>query len=114
MSSCQFIAFKSFNCTPVIYKLLQVSNNSQPTAIMVNTYLIISAIVAIIAVALGVAYQTGSLNPFIEKLGVYYFKMEAKAEEKKMEAQGMKEGEDFLKGGWLRYLSCLRGVLDLR
>jgi hypothetical protein len=65
---------------------------------MVNTYIIISVVVAIIAVALGVTYQTGALNPIIEKIGVYYFKAEAKAEEKKMEAQGMKEGEDFLKG----------------
>jgi len=65
---------------------------------MVNTYLIISAIVAIIAVALGAAYTTGALDPVIEKIGVLFFKAEAKAEEKKMEAQGMKEGEDFLKG----------------
>jgi len=65
---------------------------------MVNTYLIISAIVAIIAVALGAAYTTGALDPVIEKIGVYFFKAEAKAEEKKMEAQGLKEGEDFLKG----------------
>jgi hypothetical protein len=68
---------------------------------MVNNYLfIIPVVVAIIAVALGVAYQTGALNPIIEKIGVYYFKAEAKAEEKKMEAQGLKEGEDFLKGKW--------------
>lgn len=72
---------------------------------MVNTYIIISVVVAIIAVALGVAYQTGALNPVIEKIGVYYFKAEAKAEEKKMEAQGMKEGEDFLKGQWGRCFS---------
>jgi hypothetical protein len=65
---------------------------------MVNTYIIISVVVAIIAVALGVAYQAGALDPIIEKIGVYYFKAEAKAEEKKKEAQGMKEGEDFLKG----------------
>ncbi|KAE9370766.1 hypothetical protein N431DRAFT_468788 [Stipitochalara longipes BDJ] len=66
---------------------------------MVNNYaVIVPIIVAIIAIALGVAYQTGALDPIIEKLGVYYFKAEAKAEEKKMEAQGLKEGEDFLKG----------------
>jgi len=65
---------------------------------MVNTYIIVSVIIAIIAVALGAAYQTGALDPIIEKIGVYYFKAEGKAEEKKMEAQGMKEGEDFLKG----------------
>ncbi|KAH8780685.1 hypothetical protein BGZ57DRAFT_952256 [Hyaloscypha finlandica] len=66
---------------------------------MVNNYLfVIPVVVAVIAVALGVAYQTGALNPIFEKIGVYYFKAEAKAEEKKMEAQGLKEGEDFLKG----------------
>ncbi|KUJ14190.1 uncharacterized protein LY89DRAFT_784181 [Mollisia scopiformis] len=65
---------------------------------MVNAYFIVSAIVAIIAVALGAAYTTGALDPIIEKIGVMLFKAEAKAEEKKMEAEGMKEGEDFLAG----------------
>jgi transposase len=69
---------------------------------MVNNYLfIIPIVVAIIAVAFGIAYQTGALNPIFEKIGVYYFKAEAKAEEKKMEAQGLKDGEDFLKGKFL-------------
>ncbi len=63
---------------------------------MVNAYLIVSAIIAILAVALGAAYTTGALDPVIEKIGVYFFKAKAKAEEKKMEAQGEKEGEDFL------------------
>ncbi|KAE8443722.1 hypothetical protein EG329_001402 [Mollisiaceae sp. DMI_Dod_QoI] len=63
---------------------------------MVNAYLIVSAIVAIIAVALGAAYTTGVLDPIIEKIGVMFFKAEAKAEEKKLQAEGMKEGEDFL------------------
>lgn len=74
---------------------------------MVNNYLfIIPIVVAIVAVALGIAYQTGALNPIIEKIGVYYFKAEAKAEEKKMEAQGLKEGEDFLKGKRRQRFSC--------
>jgi hypothetical protein len=74
---------------------------------MVNNYVVIvPIIIAIIAVALGVAYQTGALDPIIEKIGVYYFKAEAKAEEKKMEAQGMTEGEDFLKGEWCRGSFC--------
>jgi len=63
-----------------------------------NILLIFSAIVALIAVAVGAAYTTGALNPVIEKIGVYFFKAKAKAEEKKMEAQGKKEGEDFFKG----------------
>jgi hypothetical protein len=62
-----------------------------------NTYIIISIVVAILAVALGAAYTTGNLNPLFEWVGVYYFKAKAKAEEKKMEAEGQKEGEDFLK-----------------
>jgi hypothetical protein len=77
---------------------------------MVNTYLIVSAIVAIIAVVLGAAYTTGALDPIIEKIGVYIFKAEGKAEEKKLEAQGLKEGQDFLKGEWylhiLYFASC--------
>ena len=63
-----------------------------------NTLLIISAIIAVLAVILGAAYTTGALNPVIEKIGVMLFKAEAKAEEKKLEAQGLKEGEDFFAG----------------
>jgi hypothetical protein len=63
-----------------------------------NVLLIVSAVVAIIAVALGAAYTSGALNPVIEKIGVYFFKAKAKAEEKKLEAQGLKEGEDFVNG----------------
>ena len=63
---------------------------------MVNTYLIVSAIIAIIAVALGAAYTTGALDPVVEKIGVMFFKAKAKAEEKAMEAKGKQEGEDFL------------------
>jgi len=62
-----------------------------------NTYIILSIVVAILAVALGAAYTTGNLNPLFEWIGVYYFKAKAKAEEKKEEAEGKKEGEDFLK-----------------
>ena len=65
---------------------------------MVSIALIVSAIIAFVAIALGAAYQTGALDPVIEKIGVYFFKAEAKAEEKKMQAQGMKEGQDFFKG----------------
>jgi len=79
---------------------------------MVNNYaVIVPIIVAIIAIALGIAYQTGALDPIIEKIGVLYFKAEAKAEEKKMEAQGMKEGEDFLKGEWCQGFFCALAIL---
>jgi hypothetical protein len=74
-----------------------------------NVLLIFSAIVALIAVALGAAYTTGALNPVIEKIGVYFFKAKAKAEEKKMEAQGMKEGEDFLKSMFYAVFLALSG-----
>jgi F0F1-type ATP synthase membrane subunit b/b' len=63
-----------------------------------NNLLIVSAVVALIAVALTAAYMSGALNPVIEKIGEYVFKTEAKAEEKKLEARGLKEGQDFLKG----------------
>ena len=71
-----------------------------------NAYYIIPVVIAFIAIALAFAYQTGALDPIIEKIGVYFFKAEAKAEEKKMEAQGMKEGEDFLKSEWIRCFFC--------
>lgn len=71
---------------------------------MVDTYIIISAVVAILAIALGIAYQTGALDPVIEQIGILFFKAKAKAEEKKMEAQGKKEGEDFLSSTLFRFV----------
>jgi hypothetical protein len=65
---------------------------------MVNRVLIVSAVVAFVAVALGAAYMSGALDPAIKKIGVYFFKTRAKAEQKKMEARGSKEGKDFAKG----------------
>jgi hypothetical protein len=65
---------------------------------MVSTFVVISAIIAFVAVALGAAYNTGALDPVIEKIAKLFFKAEAEAEEKKLQAQGLKEGEDFLKG----------------
>jgi hypothetical protein len=65
---------------------------------MVSALLIISIIVAAIAVAIGGVYMSGMLDQVIEKIGIYFFKAKAKAEEKKLEAQGLKEGQDFFKG----------------
>ena len=65
---------------------------------MVSTILIISIIIAAIAAGLGGAYMAGMLDQVIEQIGIYLFKAEAKAEEKKLEAQGLKEGEDFFEG----------------
>lgn len=73
---------------------------------MVSTYIIISAVIAFIAVALGAAYTTGALDPVIQQIGIMFFKAKAEAEKKKLQAQGMKEGEDFVGG------KSLFGLLD--
>lgn len=65
---------------------------------MVSALLIISIVIAAIAVGLGGAYMAGMLDKIIEQIGIYLFKAEAKAEKKKLEAQGLKEGEDFFEG----------------
>jgi hypothetical protein len=70
---------------------------------MANTYLIVSAVVAAIAIALGAAYMAGLLDPVIEEVGIMFFKAKTEAEAKKMQAQGKKEGEDFFKGMWIRF-----------
>jgi hypothetical protein len=71
---------------------------------MVSIPLIISMVIAAIAVGLGGAYMAGRLDKVIEQIGIYLFKAEAKAEKKKLEAQGLKEGEDFFEGKWLSIL----------
>lgn len=73
---------------------------------MVSTYVIISAVIAFIAVALGAAYTTGALDPVIEQMGIMVFKAKAEAEKEKLQAQGMKEGEDFVGGKFIRILSA--------
>lgn len=65
---------------------------------MASVLLIISIIIAVIAAAIGGAYMAGMLDQVVEKISIYFFKAKAKAEEKKLEAQGLKEGQDFLKG----------------
>jgi len=64
---------------------------------MANKVLIYSAALAVFIVAVTVAYMTGLLDPVIKETAFYFMKTKAKAEEKKLEAQGLKEGEDFLK-----------------
>jgi maltose-binding protein MalE len=54
--------------------------------------------VAILVAALAAAYQTGFLDPLIEKTGVFLFKAKAKAEQQKLQAEGLKEGTDFVTG----------------
>jgi hypothetical protein len=41
---------------------------------------------------------SGALHKLVENMIEYVFRAEAKVEEKKLEANGEKEGEDFLKG----------------
>jgi uncharacterized protein YdgA (DUF945 family) len=65
---------------------------------MVYTSLIISIVVAVLAVAVGGAYASGALDPLIQQLGVLFFKAKAEAEVKKLQAQGLQEGQDFVKG----------------
>lgn len=65
---------------------------------MVYTSLIISVVIAVLAIALGGAYISGALDPLIEQLGVLFFKAKAETEVKKLQAQGLQEGEDFVKG----------------
>ncbi len=63
---------------------------------MLTAILILSVIVAAIAAGLGGAYMAGMLDDVIEKIAMYLFKAKAKAEKKKLQAQGLKEGQDFL------------------
>lgn len=63
---------------------------------MVSATIITTIIIALIAVALGGAYTTGKLDPIIQRLGMMLFKAKAEAEKKKLQAQGMKEGQDFM------------------
>ena len=65
---------------------------------METTYqVLISLLTVLVVMAAGwFAYDQGYLDPVIEKIGVYMFKAKAKAQEKKMQAEGLKRGEDFL------------------
>jgi hypothetical protein len=58
----------------------------------------LTAVLALILVALGAAYFTGALDPYITEVMEYYFKAKAKAEGKALEAKGEKAGIDFAEG----------------
>jgi hypothetical protein len=64
---------------------------------MPSTFVIVSTVIAFIAIALGAAYTTGALDPAIEEGAKWFFKAKMEAEAKEMQAKGLKEGEDFLK-----------------
>ncbi|RDW74112.1 hypothetical protein BP5796_07554 [Coleophoma crateriformis] len=65
---------------------------------MNDTLLIISITVAVIAIVLGAAYMTGAADPYMEKVAIWVAKAKGVAEAKKLQAQGLKEGQDFVKG----------------
>ncbi|TVY58949.1 hypothetical protein LCER1_G001521 [Lachnellula cervina] len=65
---------------------------------MANAYLVTSAVVAVLAMAVGAAYMAGALDLVIERVWMMFFEARAEGEEKKMEVRGMKEGEDFFEG----------------
>lgn len=65
---------------------------------MVSATLITAIAVAILAAGIGAAYTSGALDPLLQKLGMMFFKAKAQAEKKKLQAQGMKEGQDFMDG----------------
>ncbi|ROW09460.1 hypothetical protein VMCG_02229 [Cytospora schulzeri] len=64
---------------------------------MENIYQILVSLIAVVIVmaASWFAYDQGYMDPLIEKFGVYVMKAEAEAEAKKLQAQGLKRGEDF-------------------
>lgn len=64
----------------------------------IQTTGIVTAVLAVFLAATYAAYQAGYLDPVIERLGVYFFKVKAEAEKKKLQAQGLKAGEDFVEG----------------
>ncbi|KAK1699711.1 hypothetical protein BDP55DRAFT_723362 [Colletotrichum godetiae] len=61
-----------------------------------NSLIISLAIVLAVLVGGTFAYQQGMLDPIIEQVGIMMFKAKAEAEKKKMQAQGMKAGQDFV------------------
>ena len=76
---------------------------------MVSALLIVSVIIAVIAVGLGAAFFTGALDDLIAPLMEYIFKAKAKAQVAALKAQGKKEGEDFIEGRLRRStLTCRR------
>ncbi|KAK1974219.1 hypothetical protein LZ30DRAFT_787155 [Colletotrichum cereale] len=63
-----------------------------------TTQSLVISLAVVVAVFVGsfFAYQQGMLDPVIEQIGIMLFKAKAEAEKKKMQAQGMKAGQDFV------------------
>jgi len=62
-----------------------------------NPFAILSLVLAVLVAAVGAAYTSGALDPVIGAVAKYMFKAKAEAEARALQAQGLKEGEDFLK-----------------
>jgi len=62
-----------------------------------NPLLLFSVIFAILTAAVGAAYTTGALDPVIGEIAKYMFKAKAEAEVTALKAQGLSEGQDFLR-----------------
>ncbi|KAK6544283.1 hypothetical protein TWF694_000985 [Orbilia ellipsospora] len=62
-----------------------------------NPFILFSIILAIFAAAVGAAYTSGTLDPVIGEIAKIFLKAKAEAEVKGLQAQGLKEGEDFFK-----------------
>ncbi len=62
---------------------------------MVNALLIASAVIAFIAIALAGIWFGGLADDILAPIAKYIFFAKAKAEKKKLQAQGKKAGVDF-------------------
>lgn len=63
-----------------------------------NPLIIFSIVFAVFAAAVGAAYTSGALDPVIGEIAKYMFKAKAEAEMKALQAQGLQEGQDFIRG----------------
>ncbi|KAK6361294.1 hypothetical protein TWF730_005029 [Orbilia blumenaviensis] len=62
-----------------------------------NPFLLYSIIFAFLVAAVGAAYTSGVLDPIIGEIAKYMLKAKAEAEVQGLKAQGLQEGQDFLR-----------------
>ncbi|KAK6520809.1 hypothetical protein TWF506_001052 [Arthrobotrys conoides] len=62
-----------------------------------NPLILYSIIFAILVAAVGAAYASGVLDPIIGEIAKYMLKAKAEAEVQGLKAQGLQEGQDFLR-----------------
>ncbi|KAK6351469.1 hypothetical protein TWF718_004629 [Orbilia javanica] len=63
-----------------------------------DTLLLCSIIFAFFVAAVAAAYARGALDPVIGYLAEYMLKAKAEAEVQGLKTEGLKEGQDFLRG----------------